>query len=148
MGYGTPAAVAAKRHYPEHTVIAFAGDGCFLMNGQELATAVHYGINIIIIVVNNGIYGSIRMHQERRYPGRISGTSLGNTDFVALAIAYGAHGELVQHTDEFEAAFKRAQNAGKPALIELQLDPDAISPTATLSGLREAAQRLSMGELE
>ena len=140
MGYGTPAAVAAKRLYPERAVIAFAGDGCFLMNGQELATAVHYGINIIVIVVNNGIYGSIRMHQERQYPGRISGTTLGNTDFAALAIAYGGHGEVVNRTDEFTAAFGRAQNAGKPALIELRLDPEAITPSATLSGLREATR--------
>jgi len=140
MGYGTPAAVAAKRLYPERTVIAFAGDGCFLMNGQEMATAVHYGINIIVIVVNNAMYGTVRMHQERRYPGRVSGTDMGNTNFAALAIAYGGHGEVVSKTDEFAGAFERAQNAGKPALIELRLDPEAITPSATLSGLREAAQ--------
>ncbi len=139
MGYGTPAAVAAKRLYPGRTVIAFAGDGCFLMNGQEIATAVHYGINIIVIVVNNGIYGSIRMHQERNYPGRIKGTTLGNTDFAALAVAYGGHGEVVSMTDEFGAAFERAQNSGKPSLIELRVDQDVISPTATLSAIRKAA---------
>jgi len=140
MGYGTPAAVAAKRLYPERTVIAFAGDGCFLMNGQEMATAVDYGINIIIIVVNNGIYGTVRMHQERKYPGRVSGTNLGKTDFAALAIGYGGHGEVVNRTSEFAGAFERARNAGKPALIELRLDPEAITPSATLTGLREAAQ--------
>ncbi len=140
MGYGTPAAVAAKRMYPERTVIAFAGDGCFLMNGQELSTAVQYGINIIIIVVNNGMYGTVRMHQERRYPGRISGTGLGSTDFAALARAYGAYGEVVVKTGEFASAFERAQNAGRPALIELRLDPEAIAPSATLSGIRQAAQ--------
>ena len=140
MGYGTPAAVAAKRLYPERTVIAFAGDGCFMMNGQELATAVHYGINIIIIVVNNGIYGTIRMHQEREYPNRISGTNLGNPDFAALAVAYGAHGEVVNKTEEFDAAFERAQKSGKPALIELRIDPDAITPSTTLSKIRATAQ--------
>ena len=140
MGYGTPAAVAAKRLYPERTVIAFAGDGCFMMNGQEMATAVHYGINIIVIVVNNGIYGSIRMHQERNYPCRIIGTSLGNTDYAALAIAYGGHGETVMRTKDFASAFERAQKSGKPALIELRMDPEAITPNATLSGIRKAAQ--------
>ena len=140
MGYGTPAAVAAKRLHPDRTVIAFAGDGCFLMNGQELATAVQYGINIIIIVVNNGIYGTIRMHQEREYPSRVSGTTLGNPDFAAMAVSYGAHGEVVETTDQFAPAFERAQKCGKPALIELRLDPDVITPSATLSGIREAAQ--------
>jgi acetolactate synthase-1/2/3 large subunit len=140
MGYGTPAAVAAKRMYPERTVIAFAGDGCFLMNGQELATAVHYGINIIVIVVNNGMYGTIRMHQEREYPGRVSGSSLEGTDFAALARAYGAHGEVVYVTGEFAGAFERAVEANAPALIELRLDPEAITPSATLSGIREAAK--------
>ena len=139
MGYGTPAAVAAKRLYPERTVIAFAGDGCFLMNGQEIATAVHYGINIIVIVVNNGMYGSIRMHQERNYPGRIKGTALGSTDFAALAVAYGGHGEVVSRTDEFDAAFERARSSGKPSLIELRVDPDVVSPTATLSAIRKTA---------
>ena len=139
MGYGTPAAVAAKRMFPERTVIAFAGDGCFLMNGQELATAVHYGINIIVIVVNNGIYGTIRMHQEREYPGRTSGSNLEGTDFAALARAYGAHGETVTETAEFAGAFERAGNCGTPALIELRLDPEAISPSATLSGIRDKA---------
>lgn len=141
MGYGTPAAVAAKRHYPERTVVAFAGDGCFLMNGQELATAVYYGINIIVIVVNNGIYGTIRMHQERNYPGRTIGSGLEGTDFAALARAYGAHGEAVTETDGFAAAFERARACGKPALIELRVDPEAITPSATLSDIKNAAAR-------
>ena len=141
MGYGTPSAVAAKRHYPKRTVVAFAGDGCFLMNGQELATAVYYGINIIVIVVNNGIYGTIRMHQERNYPGRTIGSGLEGTDFAALARAYGAHGEVVTETDGFAEAFERAQACGKPALIELRVDPEAITPSATLSDIR----RSSMG---
>ncbi|MGA7277816.1 MAG: thiamine pyrophosphate-binding protein [Desulfocapsaceae bacterium] len=141
MGYGTPSAVAAKRLYPERTVIAFAGDGCFLMNGQELATAAYYGINIIVIVVNNGIYGTIRMHQERNYPGRTIGSGLEGTDFAALARAYGAHGEVVTETGKFPDAFERALGYGQPALIELRVDPEAITPTATLSGIRSASMR-------
>lgn len=139
MGYGTPAAVAAKRLYPDRPVIAFAGDGCFMMNGQELATAVQYDLPIVVIVVNNGMYGTIRMHQEREYPTRVSATELRNPDFAALARAYGALGETVKRTEEFEAAFERAMKAGKPALIELQLDPDAITPARTLSGIRKEA---------
>lgn len=141
MGYGTPSAVAAKRQYPERTVIAFAGDGCFLMNGQELATAVYYGINIIVIIVNNGIYGTIRMHQERNYPGRTIGSGLEGTDFAALARAYGAHGEIVMETDGFADAFERARTCGKPALIELRVDPEAITPSATLSDIRSAFRK-------
>jgi len=140
MGYGTPAAIGAKRHYPNRTVVAFAGDGCFLMHGQELATAVQHGINVIIIVVNNSMYGTIRMHQERDYPDRVIATELNNPDFVALAIAYGAHGELVEKTDDFADAFSRALDAGKPALIELRTSPEAITPSTTLSAIRDAAQ--------
>ena len=140
MGYGVPAAIAAKLAEPEKTVVAFAGDGCFMMTGQELATAVQHQASIIIIVANNGIYGTIRMHQERNYPGRISGTSLQNPDFAALAEAYGAHGEKVTRGEDFPAAFERAQAAGRPALIELITDPEAIGPTATLSGIRAAAK--------
>ncbi|MGH6946209.1 MAG: thiamine pyrophosphate-binding protein [Kiloniellales bacterium] len=139
MGYGTPAAVAAKLLYPEKPVIAFAGDGCFLMNGQELATAVQYEAAIVVIVVNNSMYGTIRMHQERAYPGRVSGTDLRNPDFVALAKAYGASGERVTRTADFPAAFERATKAGRPALIELVTDKEAISPRATLSGVRKKA---------
>ena len=139
MGYGTPAAVAAKRLYPERTVIAFAGDGCFLMNGQELATAVQYELPIIVLVVNNGMYGTIRAQQERDYPGRVSGTGLTNPDFGALARAYGGHGETVERTEEFVPAFERAEKSGKPAVIELRIDPEAVSPKASLSEIRANA---------
>jgi acetolactate synthase-1/2/3 large subunit len=139
MGYGVPAAIAAKLTYPERAVIAFAGDGCFLMNGQELATAMQYGAAIIVIVINNGMYGTIRMHQEREYPARESGTALRNPDFVALARAYGAHAERVAHTAEFMPAFERARACGLPALIELRIPPEAITSRATLSNLRAAA---------
>ena len=140
MGYGVPAAVAAKAQYPERIVVCFAGDGCFLMTGQELATAVQYGLNIVILVVNNGMYGTIRMHQERNYPGRVSGTSLINPDFAALARAYGAYGELVERTADFPAAFERAIAAGKPALLELRIDPEAITPRTTLSEIRKGVK--------
>jgi acetolactate synthase-1/2/3 large subunit len=139
MGYGLPAAVAAKAVHPDRPVICFAGDGCFMMHGQELATAVQYGLNIIVIVVNNASLGTIRMHQENHYPGRVSATDLVNPDFAALARAYGAHGEVVLDDAEFEAAFARALAAGKPALLELRIDAEAITPSATLSGLRAKA---------
>ncbi len=137
MGYGTPAAVAAKALFPEREVIAFAGDGCFMMNGQEFATAVQENLPIIVIVVNNGIFGTIRMHQEREYPGRVSGTDIRNPDFAALALAYGGHGERVETTADFAPAFERARASGKPALIEIRLDPEAITPTRTLTDIRE-----------
>ncbi len=136
MGYGVPAAIAAKLLYPERPVVAFAGDGCFLMTGQELATAVQYNAAVVIIVVNNGSYGTIRMHQEREYPGRVSATELHNPHFSRLAEAYGAHGERVERTEDFAPAFERASTAGKPALIELMLEPEAIAPGKTISGLR------------
>ncbi len=139
MGYGVPAGVAAKLVHPERPVIAFAGDGDFMMNGQELATAMQYCAKTIFIVINNGMFGTIRMHQERHYPGRISGTELHNPDFAALARAYGAHGEVVTKTEEFEAAFERAWNAKTAALLELRIDPDSVSPRATLSGIRAEA---------
>jgi acetolactate synthase I/II/III large subunit len=140
MGYGVPAAVAAKRLHPNRPVVAFAGDGCFQMTGQELGTAVQYGANIIVVVVNNAMWGTIRMHQERTYPGRISATDLVNPDFAKLAEAYGAHGERVARTEDFAAAFERAQAAGRPALIELSLDPEAITPTQSLSEIRAKAR--------
>lgn len=139
MGYGVPAAIGAKALDPRRTVIAFAGDGCFLMTGQELATAVQYGLNVIIIVVNNNMYGTIRMHQEREFPGRVHGTSLVNPDFAAFAKAFGAHGEIVESTEQFAPAFERALAAGKPALIEVRIDPEAITPNATLNSIRQAA---------
>ncbi len=132
MGYGFPAAIAAKLRDPQRSVVCFAGDGCFMMYPQELATAVQYGAALTVIVVNNGMLGTIRMHQEREYPGRISATQLRNPDFVALARAFGAHGELVERTEDFAAAFERAQASGKPALIELRTDPQQITPVSRL----------------
>jgi acetolactate synthase-1/2/3 large subunit len=140
MGYGVPAAVAAKLAAPGRMVISFNGDGCYMMNGQELATAVQYKAAVIFVVVNNGSYGTIRMHQERTYPARVSGTDLVNPDFVALAKAYGAHGELVEQTADFAPAFERAAKAGKPALIEIRLSVEVITPRQTLSQIRAAAQ--------
>jgi acetolactate synthase-1/2/3 large subunit len=139
MGYGVPAAIAAKLTDRDRTVIAFAGDGCFMMNGQELATAMQYDARVVFIVVNNGMYGTIRMHQERTYPGRVSGTALANPDFAALAQAYGLHGEVVENTDEFFPAFERSVASGKPALIEIRIDQEAITPKMSLSAMREQA---------
>ena len=139
MGYSVPAAVAAKILHPKRTVVAVAGDGEFLMNGQELATAVQHGASIVVLVVNNGMYGTIRMHQEREFPARVSGTELKNPDFAAYARAFGGHGETVERTADFAPAFQRAVASGKPAVVELRIDPEAITPTATLSGLRAAA---------
>lgn len=139
MGCGLPAAVAAKLAAPQRTVLAITGDGDFLMTGQELATAAQYGAPVITLVVNNGMYGTIRMHQEREYPGRISGTELQNPDFAAFARAFGGHGEVVETTDQFAPAFERARASGKPALIELRIDPDAITTSTTLSAIRKQA---------
>ncbi|MDD9856903.1 MAG: thiamine pyrophosphate-binding protein [Gammaproteobacteria bacterium] len=122
MGYGVPAAIAGKLARPQSTVVSFSGDGCFLMNGQELATAVRYRLNIIFLVINNRCYGTIRSHQQRRFPGRPMATSLVNPDFAALARAYGAFGARVARTDEFAHTFEQALNAGRPALIELPVD--------------------------
>jgi acetolactate synthase-1/2/3 large subunit len=141
MGYGYPAAVAAKLALPQRNVLALCGDGDFLMNGQELATAAQYGAAFVALVVNNGLYGTIRMHQEREYPGRVFGTQLRNPDFAAYARAFGGHGETVERTEDFAAAFERAQASGKPALVELKIDPDAITPATTLSAIREKALR-------
>jgi acetolactate synthase-1/2/3 large subunit len=141
MGDGVPAAVAAKLVSPERTVICFAGDGDFLMSGQELATAMQYELPIIVLVVNNGMYGTIRMHQERHYPGRVVGTDLVNPDFAAYARAFGAHGATVTETSQFAGAFEAALAAGTSALIELRTDPEAINPRTTLTKIREKAQR-------
>jgi acetolactate synthase I/II/III large subunit len=127
MGYGIPAAVLAKRQYPDRVVVAFAGDGCFLMNGQEFATAAQYGAAVIVVVIDNGQYGTIRMHQEREYPGRVVGTQLQNPDFALYAKAFGGHGERVERTEEFAPAFERALASGKPAILHCLLDPRAIS---------------------
>jgi len=139
MGYGVPAAIAAKLRYPEREVVAFAGDGCFLMNGQEFATAVQYGANIVCLVVNNQMLGTIRMHQERHFPGRVSGTELVNPDFKAYARAFGGYGEVVERTDEFPAAFDRARSSGKPAILELRIDPEALTPGQSLSEIRKSS---------
>ena len=139
MGCGYPAAVAAKLAAPARTVLGICGDGDFLMNGQEIATAVQYGAAFVALVVNNGMYGTIRMHQEREYPGRVSGTELKNPDFAAYARAFGGHGETVERTEDFAPAYERAAASGKPALVELRIDPDAITPATTLSAIREKA---------
>ncbi len=139
MGYGLPAAVAAKQLFPQREVICFAGDGCFMMHGQEFATAIRYNLPIITLVINNSMYGTIRMHQEREYPGRVSATDLTNPDFAALAKAYGGHGETVEKTEDFAPAFLRARASGKPAIIEIKLDPEAITPTRTLTQIRNKA---------
>jgi len=141
MGYGVPAAVAAKTADRSRTVVSFNGDGCYMMNGQELATAVHHKLNVIFIIVNNGIYGTIRMHQERDYPGRVYGTAFTNPDFAALAHAYGAHGETVTETAQFGAALERSLAAGKPALIEVVIDANAITTQTTIEALRAKAQK-------
>lgn len=126
MGYGFPAAIAAQILHPDRTVVCFAGDGCFLMASAELATAVRYRLPVVVVLINNSSYGSIRMHQERDYPGRTFATDLNNPDFVALAKAYGAHGELVEKTEDFAAAFERAKSTGKPSILELRIDIDTM----------------------
>jgi len=136
MGYGVPAAIAAKVVHPEKTVIACSGDGCFMMSAMELATAARYNTGVIFLVFNNGMYGTIRMHQERDYPARVSGTELTNPDFILFAQSFGLHAARVEKTEEFPAALAAARAADKPALIEITIDPEAIGPTATLSGLR------------
>ena len=138
MGYGLPAAIAAKLAEPKRTVVCFAGDGCFMMTCQELATAMQYDLAIVIVVVNNGMFGTIRMHQEREYPARVSGTELRNPDFAAMARAFGAHGETVTKTDEFAPALKRALACGTAAVIEVKTDPEAISVRQTITQLRAA----------
>lgn len=139
MGYGLPAAIAAKIHKPDTPVICVAGDGDFQMVLPEMATAVENDANVIVLILNNGILGTIRMHQERSYPGRVSGTTLnkGNPDFVKLAHAYGVYGERVKTAEEFGAAFERAQASNLPAILDLILDPETISPAISLSKLRE-----------
>ena len=139
MGYGVPAAIAAKLVHPYRVVVCFSGDGDFLMTGQELATAVQYGAGAIFVVVNNGMYGTIRMHQEREYPERVYGTALRNPDFVQLARAYGAFGALVEDTRDFAPAFEQALAMGAPALLELRVDSEAITTRTTLTAVRQSA---------
>ena len=145
MGFGVPAAIAAKQLFPRRVVVCFSGDGDFLMNGQELATAVQYSANIIVILFDNGLYGTIRMHQEREFPGRPIASALRNPDFAALARAFFAHGETVATTEEFEPAFERALHSNLPALIHVKVDPEAITPTMTLSAIRQAALKRLQG---
>jgi acetolactate synthase-1/2/3 large subunit len=139
MGYSVPAAIAAKLAFPGRTVASFSGDGCFLMNGQEIATAMQYGLKILFFVVNNSMYGTIRMHQEKDYPARVYASALSNPDFAALAQAYGLHGETVSETGQFAPALERAMAARGPALIELRIDPEAITTRTSLSAIREQA---------
>jgi len=137
MGYGFPAALAMKTLYPDRTVVCVAGDGDFLMTGQDFATAVQYNLPVIVVVCDNGIYGTIRMHQERDYPGRVVATALKNPDFVAYAKAFGGFGVLVEKTADFPAAFAAAQKSGLPSIIHLKIDPEAITPGMTLTAIRE-----------
>ncbi|NVO17376.1 MAG: thiamine pyrophosphate-binding protein [Rhodoplanes sp.] len=139
MGYAVPSAIAMKRLHPRRTVVSVNGDGDFLMNGQEFATAVQFGLPVVVIVCDNGIYGTIRMHQEREYPGRVSATTLRNPDFAAYARAFGGFGATVETTAEFAPAFAAAQASGLPAILHLKIDPEAITPTATLAGIRKTA---------
>ena len=134
MGYSVPAGIAAKLRHPDREVVAFAGDGCFLMYPQELGTAIQHNVDVIIIVVNNGTYGTIRLHQERRYPGRVMATQLVNPDFVAFARSYGAFAERVESTERFPEAYRRAQAARRPALIELRVDPAQLTPSFRVPG--------------
>ena len=136
MGYGFPAAIAAKLVHPEREVVCFAGDGDFMMTAQELATAVQYGANVVTVVVDNGTYGTIRMHQEREYPGRVIATDLQNPDFAAYARSFGAWAETVDRGEDFPAAFAAARAAGRPALIHLKTDPEQIAPGRTITQLR------------
>ena len=141
MGYGIPAAIAARHVYPDRPVVAFCGDGGALMTGQEIATAVHHGIDPVILVVNNSMYGTIRMHQEREYPDRVIGTELSNPDFVAWARSFGAFAARVDRTDEFPDALEAAMSAGRAAVVELRIDPELITTRATLAQIRGSGAR-------
>jgi acetolactate synthase-1/2/3 large subunit len=143
MGYGPPAAVLAKRQFPDRVVVALAGDGDFLMNGQEFATAVQYDIPVIVVVLDNSMYGTIRMHQERHYPGRISATRLKNPDFAALGRDFGGFGERVERTQDFAPAFERALASGKPAILHCIVDPQALTPGQTLDAIRKQGEEAS-----
>jgi acetolactate synthase-1/2/3 large subunit len=136
MGYSVPAAIGAKIVHPDRMVVSLVGDGGFLMTGQEIATAFHHGVAPIVLVFNNQMYGTIRMHQERAYPGRVSGTGLTNPDFAKFIEAFGGHGEVVSETGEFTPAFRRAVASGRPAVIELRMNPEQITTRATIAELR------------
>ncbi|NIO42997.1 MAG: thiamine pyrophosphate-binding protein, partial [Burkholderiales bacterium] len=139
MGYGVPSGVAAKVAFPEREVVSVSGDGCFLMNGQEIATAAQYNLKVLFLVFNNNMYGTIRMHQERDYPTRVHGTGLRNPDFAALAKAYGLYGAYVERTDQFPDALREAMSQKNAALIEIRVDPEAITTRGKLSAIREKA---------
>ena len=148
MGYGVPAAVAAKLVHPERIVVGFCGDGGFLMTGQELATSLAEGVGPIILLFNNAMYGTIRMHQERRFPGRVVGTALKNPDFVALARAYGAFAATVSRTEDFAPAFEEAAAGNGAAVIELAIDPELITTRTTLSAIRRQAEARASAKAE
>jgi acetolactate synthase-1/2/3 large subunit len=137
MGYGLPAAIAAKLAHPTRPVVSLQGDGDFLMTGQELATAAQYSLPVMVIIANNGMYGTIRAHQERAYPRRVIGTTLINPDFAAYARSFGAEGYTVETTADFAPAFRAALAGSKPSVIELKLDPEALSTRKTLTAIRE-----------
>jgi acetolactate synthase-1/2/3 large subunit len=137
MGYGFPASIAAKLRYPEKTVVCMAGDGCFQMTLNEMSTAAKHKLAIIVIVVNNGKYATIRMHQEKHYPGRVSGTEIHNPDFAALAKAYGGFGTTVKRTEDFVLAYERAVASGLLSVIELQIDDEVLSTSQTVSEVRD-----------
>jgi acetolactate synthase I/II/III large subunit len=145
MGYAVPAAIGAKIVQPDRTVVCFVGDGGFLMTGQEIATAFHHGVAPIVLVFNNGMYGTIRMHQERTYPGRVSGTGLTNPDFARFIESFGGHGEVVERTEDLVPAFRRAQASGRPAVIEVRTDPEQVTNRSTIAQLREQARRAAEG---
>ena len=139
MGFGLPAAIGAARVFPKRTVVCFSGDGDFLMNGQEFATAVQYDLPIVVVLIDNGMYGTIRMHQERMFPGRVIATRLRNPDFAAYARAFGGHGETVEETAQFLPAYERALASGLPSILHVKVDPEAITPTTTLTAIRTEA---------
>ncbi|SDC37220.1 acetolactate synthase-1/2/3 large subunit [Belnapia rosea] len=141
MGYSVPAAIGAKIVHPERTVISFVGDGGFLMTGQEIATAFHHAVNPIILVFNNQMYGTIRMHQERHYPGRVSATTLTNPDFAKFIDSFGGHGEIVETTEELVPAVQRAIASGKPAVVEVRTNPEQVTNRSTIAQLREQARK-------
>ena len=141
MGYGVPAAIAAKLQYPDRQVICLAGDGCFLMTSQELATVKRHGLAIVFIVFNNSMYGTIRMHQEANYPGRPMATDLCNPDFVVYAQSFGLYAERVENSSDFAPALQRALATEGAALIELTIEPEILTPRTTLTELREKALR-------
>ncbi|BDV37515.1 thiamine pyrophosphate-binding protein [Methylocystis bryophila] len=149
MGYGVPAAIALQRLHPERLIVSLAGDGDFLMNGQEFATAAQYRLPIVFIICDNASYGTIRMHQEANFPGRVIGTDLLNPDFASYARAFGGWGALIERTDDFPSAFAQARESGLPSILHLKIDPDRITPTATLSDIRRAAlSRLQSAAVE